>query len=408
MSKKSDHASQLLAKIKPRYPLPEPLPEATLLEQGLCAILRRTLDKNAAHAGVVALRKAYTDINEVRVSQAQEIAGHLRGGAKALQAARDVKTFLQEVFQETHGLDLEFLRTEPADAAKFLSHAKFLGLSQGSWLLGLATGELPIVPGLMRVLDRLGLAGRVQSAKKARAAIEPMIKKGGGLEFAIRFAEVADRWCDAKKPICHECVLVEQCKFGKKTYRDWKVQQERLEAQRKREDARREALEKKEAVRRAREEERERKRLAAEKKKAERETARRNASFEKARNRASAKKEREELAKKRAEEKRRAAEAQRKSAAKKSAAKQAAGKKAAAAKKAAAKKKTTSKRTAKKTTAKKKPAPRKSSAKKKVTKKKSSSKAAKKKVTKKSTTRTSTKKKPAAKRGAARRRTKKA
>jgi septum formation protein len=127
-----------------------------------------------------------------------------------------------------------------------------LGLAAGSQLLFIANGgQLPVHGGLVRVLDRLGLVSRTGSVKKSGEAIAPLVPDGKALEFAVRFSEVADRWCDARKPLCQECVLVEECPFGKKVAHDWKVQQTRLAATRVREEARRVALEKKEAARRA-------------------------------------------------------------------------------------------------------------------------------------------------------------
>ena len=71
--------------------------------------------------------------------------------------------------------------------------------------------------------------------------------------FVERFSEVADRWCDARKPLCHVCVLVSECTYGKKAFQDWKTQQVRLEAQRVKDEARQALLMKKEEARRARE-----------------------------------------------------------------------------------------------------------------------------------------------------------
>lgn len=265
MTKKSELTLDLLAKIEPQWPLPEPLADASLIEQGMYAILLRRIEPKDAKESVLRLRKAYSDWNELRVAQAQEISGHLDIGAKGIAAAREIREYLQEVFQRSHGMELEFLRTDAQSTQRFLSILPYIGMATSHYLLWIAGNhELPVTPALMRVLDRIGLVSRTASPKKARGVIEPIVPKGQELEFAWKFGEIATRWCDARKPLCHLCVLVDDCKFGKKAFREWKVQQERLEVQRAREAARLAVLQKKEDERRRKEEERQRKKQAIE------------------------------------------------------------------------------------------------------------------------------------------------
>ena len=390
MPAKADKVTQLLDKIELGWPVPQPLEDSNLLEQGLHAVLMRHFDAKKATAAVKAFRAHYPDWNEMRIAQAQEITQVGKLGVRGAAAAADVRTYLQDVFQQTHGLTLEFLRDDAQASTKFIGATQFLGLGTAHYLMWLAhDGELPITAGLVRVLDRVGLISRTASVKKARAAIKPLIpadkakgKNGTAspamLGFIVRIGEVASRWCDARKPLCHECALVDDCKHGKKVYKDWKVQQERLAAQRAREAAREAALRKKEEERRAREEARARKKAEAEEKKRKREEARKAAA--KAKHRAAQAKKlarekaRSDAAKKREEERKRK-ERQKAEAARK--------KKAAAKKKSAAKKKPVRKASKKKAT------------KKKATKKKS---APRRKATKKATKKKTTKKKPSASR----------
>lgn len=361
MSKKTDLILKLISKIDVQSPAPEPLAGASLLEQGLYAILQRRLDAKQAEKVIESLRKAYTDWNELRVSQAQEIAQHFRVGNLAKPVAEDIRSYLQEVFQRSHGLDLEFLRNDPEAAKRFASILPFIGMATAHYLMWLAGGgELPVTTSLMRVLDRAGAAQRVSNVKKARAALAPLAPKGRELEFLMAIGEVASRWCHPQSPLCHQCPIVDECKYGKKAFREWKVAQERMEVQRQREEARMAVLRKKEDARRAREDARRIKQEAAQQRVREREAARksktlaaRKAAEEK---RLAAERARQEAKRKRQEElARRAAEAEakrkaaamkkaqelaaRKKAADKAAAKEAARKKAEAAKEAAAKKK---------------------------------------------------------------------
>lgn len=424
MSKKSDLISRLVKEVKLRHPVPaSPLDGASLVEQGAVLVLLRTLTQKQSEATVEAIRSAYGgDWNEVRVSQVQEIATHIKTSSrkKGKDLLRDLsstafalKEYLQDVFQQTHGLDLEFLREDTAAGGKTIAEITTLGMAGGSYLLWLAgEKEVPVHTALIRILDRLGLMTRTASIRKAREAINPLVPDGKVLEFTLAFHEILDFWTDPSEPIFMRVEALRETPAGKKAYQERLAAEKREAERRKKEEIRRIAAEKKEAERRRREEERERKREAAEAARKEREAERRRKALERERERERKRKEAEKkkvAAKKAAErkkaaaEKKKAAEAKKKAAAaaKKKAA--AAKKKAAAAKKKATKKKVTKKKATKKPAAKKKAASKKKVTKKKVTKKKpAAKKAAKKKAAKKKVTKKKvTKKKPAAKKKAA-------
>jgi len=398
VSQKAKRVGDLLAKIDPGYELPKDT-SSSLLEFGLHCVLTRKLSQTASASTLKNLQQSYADWNELRVCQVQEISPHVvtKDFRLARAVAQDVKVYLQEIFQQNHGFDLEFLREDLTGGGKFLTQLTFLGMAASSDLLFVAAdGKLPVTPGLVRVLDRLGLITRTTSVKKAREAIAPIVPKGQEREFLVRMGRVVDQWCDVRKPVCHRCPLLDGCPYGAKVFKEWEAQQKRLEIQRKRDEARLEAQRKKEEARRRREEERERKREEAEAKRIAREEARVKREKERARIADERKKAKDAAAKKKILDAKREAEAKKKAEAK---AKIAAKKKAAADKKKAA--------AAKKKAALKKKAAKKAPAKKKAVKKKATKKVAKKKVTKKKVTKKKVAKKAPAKKKAAKKVTKK-
>lgn len=258
MSDKSQRLADLLAKVPaPATPMPS-VEGRSLLEIGFLCVLQRRLSESAAEKTLQALHGEFPDWNELRVSQGQEFQ-HLiqtKSPELALAVTRDVRDYLQEIYQKIHGFNLDSIRGDMAEAARFASHLPFLGASAGHYILLLANpSELPISPAVVRTIDRLGLAKRTSSIKKAQAAIEGFVPESMRRDFAIRMGYVVEKWCDARKPLCWECPLVVSCPFGKKVERDWKQSQRRLELQRARDEERQ-----------VKEAEKERKRAAAEEK----------------------------------------------------------------------------------------------------------------------------------------------
>jgi endonuclease III len=413
VSKKSDLIKKLVKQVELPHDLPSAEFEGTLLEAGMYTALLKELPESRAKSAISGLRKAFTDYNETRVSQYQEIAEALAPKGKGLHrldkylpAARSLKAFLQAVFQETHGLDLEPMKDDPVGIGRSISSVDSLGNALASYLLYQAEeGKMPVLSGSVRVLDRLNVMTRTSSVRKAREALDKLIPAKERLAVSYALGLVVDRWCDSRKPTCWECALIESCTYGQKVKKDWIVQQERLAKQRDKEEERAALVAEKEEARLARESERETRLRAVTLKKI---TKERDKAAKVAAKKAEIEKKRKDAERKKAAEKKKAADrkvAERKQAVvdkKKDAAdkkkaqavtkREAAAKRRAAknpvgetpvAKKAPAKKAPTKKTSAKKAPAKKAPA-KKAAAKKPAAKKAPAKKApAKKKVSKK-------------------------
>jgi hypothetical protein len=423
---KKDFIVQLLKDIQPSWPLPTSFKSnRPLVEQGIVMILMRHMTQNQAESSLTSLADTFEDWNETRVCQLQELSVHMKMGGRKdkaelnrmkKKAAFALKEYLQEVFQETHGLDLEFMREDIPTAAKLLIEMPVLGWSAGSTLLWLAGDEnIPLHIGLVRFLDKLGLITRTTSMKKAASMIEPLVPKGDSLPFTIAMHEAISRWSDPDKPIFSEVEVLQKCAYGKKAHDDWKAARARLEAQRKKDAERQAALERKEAIAREREDALERKRLEGEAKRKEKEMEKKRREHERrlaveakkvaAKKAISDKKAAaiKKIAEKKVEAKK---EATRKVAAKKAASKKAAADKKKASVKAAEAKKAAAQKAAVKKAASKKPVSKGGAKKKPVAAKKPVKKAAPKKAPpKKSPTKTvaarkANKKKPASKKSA--------
>mgnify|MGYP006966868903 CR=1 FL=1 len=212
MSNKTDFVGRLLSDVEIRTPLPQaPLREASLLEQGAVIVLMRHLTQKQAEASVESLRAVHGDWNETRVSQAQEIASHLKssirmGGMARLNelrlASMTLKAYLQDVFQQTHGMDLEHFREDLWAAGEVVADLTVLGTTGGAYVLWLAAdGAVPAHKGLVRILSRLDLMKATTSSKRATESLEGLIPPGRELEFTITFHEILEGWTHPEEPI---------------------------------------------------------------------------------------------------------------------------------------------------------------------------------------------------------------
>ena len=406
--KKKEFLQALLEEHRPAHPYPKSAPDGlTLTEHAIYLVLMRFMTENQAEASLKAMRAKLPDWNEMRVSQTQEIAACFRTSSRKKghellndyrPAALEVRLVLQEIFQQTHGLNLDEIREDvPDSAGKFVKMPR-LGPGGAAYIMYLAgDGQFPMTPDLVKLLDRLGVIPKTTSVKKAEASLAPLIPAGKTLEVAVALHELAATWNDEESPAIDRYKSLQLLPAGKKAFDDRKVAVARAEAaaakEAERERKRIEAEEKKakaeqDRIDRKKELERERikKKAEAEAAKEARKKAAEAKRKEAERKKVEAKKKREADAKKAAEAKKKAeakakadakkaAEAKKKAEAKaKADAKKLEAKKAAEAKKkAAAAKAAAAKKAAKKVT--KKPAAKKPAAKKAATKKPAAKKA---------------------------------
>lgn len=219
--------------------------DAPLLDHLLVGVLSLWVDRERAARAVRVLSESFLDLNEARVSPLAELKAVLEPamGAKSTEAAYAVRIALQDVYDGTHGLDLEPLRgREPDDLKKFLKELPHTMGGPAASIFQLALGDrhLALMAPEARVLDRLNLLPKTATAQKARVALEKQVKAADRLMFVWSIGSHAQAVCKAKDPLCETCVLLEGCRFGAEEVK-------RRIADRKKEEIRRQAEEKRRA-----------------------------------------------------------------------------------------------------------------------------------------------------------------
>ena len=378
-----------------------------LLDQLLVGVLIAHVDVAAARAIVRGMSERFLDFNEARVSPLYELeeilAPHVpKENLRAV--AWNLRMTLQDVYDGSHGLDLEPLRGAPPEVQrKFLRSLPNIPGGPAAWVFQVALGEKDLAYGSLEehLLKRLGMQPRSSTKPGIRKALERQIKAPDRARFAWLAGHGAHLHEEEFDPAHPFCQLLEQVNAKELAVRE--QERKRDEVRRLTEERRRKADEEKQ--RRADERERKKQEREDAKRQREDEAKRRKADAAASAKAAIAQKKAEAAKQKAAAAKEKAAAATEKAAAmakqkaeaakqKVAAAKQKvaeAKKKAAEAKKkAAAKKKTAKKKSVKKPTAKK------ASVKKTATKKPASAKkTAKKPTAKKASVKRTATKKPA-------------
>jgi hypothetical protein len=230
--------------------------EDPLLDHLLVGVLTQWVDREKAQRAVQALSDSFLDLNEARISPASELAGVFENvfgasnAADAKEAALAVRTALQDVFDATHGLDLEPLRgREPDDLRKFMKELPHTMGGPGASVSQRALGDahLALTPPEQRVLGRLALLPRASTPQRIRQALEKQIKAPDRLRFAWTLGSHAGAVCWAREPACEVCLMLSHCPAGEAIVKQRAIDRKRDELRKQAEDKRRQEAEAKAA-----------------------------------------------------------------------------------------------------------------------------------------------------------------
>jgi endonuclease-3 len=184
----------------------------------ISTILSQNTSDSNSHRAFAGLRSEFKNWEEVRRAKVRSIAAAIRSGGLADIKALRIKNILNQMYEEKGDLDLSFLRRWRTDKIKdWLKGFKGVGDKTVACVLlfSLKRPALPVDTHVLRVSRRLGLVPRSLDATKAEALLEGLIPKNLIYQFHLNLIAHGRMVCKAANPSCRDCVLLENCKFGR-------------------------------------------------------------------------------------------------------------------------------------------------------------------------------------------------
>jgi chemotaxis protein histidine kinase CheA len=249
--------------------------EDPLLDHLLVAVLARHLGGKAAREAIRAVSAAFLDLNEARNSPVYELVEVLRPFVppeRLRDVAYEFRMTLQDVWDGTHGLDLEPLRGRaPEDQRKFLKDLPNTpgGPAAAIFQLALDDDRLALGPREQHFLTRVGLLPRAASVAALRKNLEKKVKTQERVRFAWLTGAGSHAFETDWDPAHPFCRLLMQCRAREIVEREKARKRDELRAkaaEKKRQQDEEKARRRAEAEARRREQVEARKRREAEKK----------------------------------------------------------------------------------------------------------------------------------------------
>ena len=209
--------------LKKHYRAAAPRAKRPLLEHLLLAICAENTTLEAAEAAFEKLKQSFFDLNELRVSSVEEIAGCVAALPEAEDKAARIRSTLQKVFETSYSFDLEALRKQPHKVVS-KQLLKIPGVNDHALACTIQQGmeghAQPVDGAIRRTLERLGLAEREVPLEALRGRLERLVPKRLGAEFTALVRELAADVCWEGEPACKDCPVREICPTGQPKLRE--------------------------------------------------------------------------------------------------------------------------------------------------------------------------------------------
>jgi endonuclease III len=191
-------------------------PDDPLDELILTILSQSTSDINSRRA-FDSLKKRYRDWESVRRTRPASIAAAIKSGGLANTKSVVIKNVLNQILAHRGKLDLSFLHTTPLNEAReFLLSLKGIGPKTAACVL-LFSCNRPVFPmdtHILRITKRLGLVPQKSSDLSAHKIMESLVPPKKHYSLHINLIRHGRKTCRPRDPLCEECSLQEQCKFG--------------------------------------------------------------------------------------------------------------------------------------------------------------------------------------------------
>ncbi len=200
-----------LSKVLRKHYKPVAPVERPVLEQLLFACLLENSHHEPAEEALAAVTDAFYDLNEIRVSTAQELAQVFRSLPHAEAAARRLRHVLQNVFESSYAFDLENLRKAKLGQAvqQLEQQAKATPFAVAYVTqVSLAGHAIPMDSGTLDALAVLDLVDAKSKRKRTVPGLIRAIPKSKGVEFASLLHQLgAEFFKNPYSPALHKILL---------------------------------------------------------------------------------------------------------------------------------------------------------------------------------------------------------
>jgi endonuclease III len=190
------------------------------VDQLILSIFYRHTSVRRATRALRELKRGFVDWNEVRISGLEETVSHLSSADWAWESAREIKEFLDGLFERRNQVRLDFFYDDEMgipDVRRFLRKLPHVDREMANEVLMLSL-EKPVFPcsePIARVCHRLGLLEDDRPTARNQQRLTRLFNEDFFPVLHRYLCDFAGRHCLPDVPDCKGCPMEEHCNSAK-------------------------------------------------------------------------------------------------------------------------------------------------------------------------------------------------
>ncbi|MEL6177574.1 MAG: endonuclease III, partial [Myxococcota bacterium] len=203
------------------YGTPQRNTDETVLDGLIGTILSQNTTGSNSSRAFQALKRRFPTWEYALDADVEEIEEAIRIAGLARVRSQRIQGILHQLREERGALDLEFLRTWPDDDVHaYLTRFKGVGVKTAACvqLFTLGRDDFAVDTHIWRLAKRLGWVETAASRDGTYQALNPIVPDALKHSLHVNLIRHGRRRCKAQRPHCGNCVLLEDCAYGRRVH----------------------------------------------------------------------------------------------------------------------------------------------------------------------------------------------
>ncbi len=196
----------------------KPRSRANPLDTLIATLLSQNTNDQNSYRAWLSLKRRFPTWERVASASWRAVAKSIEVGGLKNQKAQRIQAILRSLHRERGDYHIDFLRGKPnEEIMEYLLSMKGVGTKTAACVLVFSFGRdtFPVDTHIHRICNRLGLV-ETKSADDTYKSMKDLVPRGRAYSFHVNLIRFGRQTCKARKPLCGECVLFEQCVFREK------------------------------------------------------------------------------------------------------------------------------------------------------------------------------------------------
>ncbi len=207
-------------RLRQRFGTPTWHVELPAVDELVCTILSQNTNDINRDKAFQELKARYSSWVAVRDADPAELQYVIRIAGLANQKGPNIQAALRDITAERGEIDLDWLKQkDPEEARRWLVNLRGVGPKTAAIVMVFALGmpAFPVDTHIYRVTGRIGLRPKELDITKTHAYMEQIADPAEFGSLHLNLIDLGREICQARKPKCAICPIVDLCQFEDKT-----------------------------------------------------------------------------------------------------------------------------------------------------------------------------------------------